>query len=131
MLLITIVMAPLFSSLVILLFGRWLGYWGYVIITTTCLLLPFVISCGAVYLVALPGLELAWDCGVLLGFREGTWILFLDPTSSVHCCIISFISFSACIFLIRTADDLDELWLFLFLLSLISSMAQFCALFLM
>lgn len=92
---LVLVFSPLIGSCVAGLFGRYLGFYGSSLITTSCLFLSLLISFFAFYEVALT------SCFVYI--KLSTWIksevlsvdwgFMFDSLTVLMCCVVTFISF--------------------------------------
>ena len=91
---LSIVCLPLFGSLTALGFGRFLGYRGAALVTTTCTGLAFLLSCVAFYEVALCGsvctVQLApWMVSELF---EASWGFLFDTLTVVMLVVVTSVS---------------------------------------
>lgn len=89
-----LVMLPLIGSCSAGLFGRKLGPYGASIITTTCLMLSFLLSAFAFYEVALVGCcvyikLITWIDSEVLNVD---WGFMFDSLTVVMCCVVTFVS---------------------------------------
>ena len=89
-----LVFAPLIGSCVAGLFGRYLGFYGSSLITTSCLFLSLLISVFAFYEVALTGcfvyIKLStWISSEVLNVD---WGFMFDSLTVLMCCVVTFIS---------------------------------------
>nr|QYJ09274.1 NADH dehydrogenase subunit 5 [Pleurosigma sp. mgcode 4] len=89
-----LVFFPLIGSCVAGLFGRYLGFYGASLITTSCLFLSLLISIFAFYEVALTGcfvyIKLStWISSEVLNVD---WGFMFDSLTVLMCCVVTFIS---------------------------------------
>lgn len=91
---LVLVFSPLIGSCVAGLFGRYLGFYGSSLITTSCLFLSLLISIFAFYEVALTGcfvyIKLStWISSEVLNVD---WGFMFDSLTVLMCCVVTFIS---------------------------------------
>jgi NADH-ubiquinone oxidoreductase chain 5 len=89
-----IVLLPLLGSAVAGGFGRWVGFRGAAIVTTTCVLSSFLCSLLAFYEVALA----ASPCGLVLApwihseMFDASWGFWFDSLTVIMCCVVTSVS---------------------------------------
>lgn len=89
-----LVFSPLIGSCVSGLFGRYLGFYGSSLVTTSCLFLSLLISLFSFYEVALTGcfvyIKLStWISSEVLNVD---WGFMFDSLTVLMCCVVTFIS---------------------------------------
>lgn len=89
-----IILLPLLASIFSGMFGRFIGFRGAVLITTTSVISSFFLSCLAFYEVALQGSSctLEYSPWFVSEFFDATWGFFFDSLTVVMCIVITSIS---------------------------------------
>lgn len=89
-----IILLPLLGSIFSGMFGRFVGFRGAVLITTTSVVSSFFLSCIAFYEVALQGSSctLEYSPWFVSEFFDATWGFFFDSLTVVMCIVITSIS---------------------------------------
>ena len=77
------------------LFGRYIGFHGAALVTTSCLFLSFLISIFAFYEVALNGcfVYIKLTTWISSDFLNVDWGFMFDSLTVLMCCVVTFISF--------------------------------------
>lgn len=89
-----ILVLPLLASVFAGLFGRFLGYRGAVLITTSSVMASFGLSCGAFYEVALQGspCTVEWSPWFVSHLFDATWGFYFDSLTVVMLVVITSVS---------------------------------------
>jgi NADH-ubiquinone oxidoreductase chain 5 len=91
---LTVIFLTLISSLTVSLSGRFFGFYGSAVLSTSCLILAFIVSTFIFYEVAFIG------CFSYINFTSWIssetlnvdWGFMFDSLTSVMCCVVTFIS---------------------------------------
>jgi NADH-ubiquinone oxidoreductase chain 5 len=91
---LTVIFLTLISSLTVGLSGRFFGFYGSAVLSTSCLILAFIVSTFIFYEVAFIG------CFSYINFTSWIssetlnvdWGVMFDSLTSVMCCVVTFIS---------------------------------------
>jgi NADH-ubiquinone oxidoreductase chain 5 len=91
---LTVVFLTLISSLSVGFFGRFLGFYGAAMLSTSCLVLAFLVSTFIFYEVALVGCFSYVNCSLWISSEvlNVDWGFMFDSLTSVMCCVVTFIS---------------------------------------
>ena len=91
---LSIIFFTLISSFSVGFFGRFLGFQGAAILSTSCLVLAFLVSLLIFYEVALIGCFSYINCSswISSGVLNVDWGFMFDSITSVMCCVVTFIS---------------------------------------
>ena len=91
---LSIVFLTLISSLSVGFFGRFLGFYGAAIFSTSCLVLAFLVSLFIFYEVAFVGCSSYINCSLWISSEvlNVDWGFMFDSLTSVMCCVVTFIS---------------------------------------
>jgi NADH-ubiquinone oxidoreductase chain 5 len=91
---LTIIFLTLISSLIVGLSGRFFGFYGSAILSTSCLILAFIVSTFIFYEVAFIGCLsyinfTSWISSETLNID---WGFMFDSLTAIMCCVVTFIS---------------------------------------
>jgi len=91
---LTIIFLTLISSLIVGLSGRFFGFYGSAILSTSCLILAFIVSTFIFYEVAFIGCFsyinfTSWISSETLNID---WGFMFDSLTAIMCCVVTFIS---------------------------------------
>ena len=91
---LTIIFLTLISSFSVGFFGRFLGFQGAAILSTSCLVLAFLVSLFIFYEVALVGCFSYINCSLWISSEllNVDWGFMFDSLTSVMCSVVTFIS---------------------------------------